>query len=547
MKSEGMAASLSRLWGSACRFVVGAVVVLALSVIVAELMARSLFDLSPLVYTRPPHPLLVVGDQASPAKLADLYNAPGGPMSLGYRPDGLAFEADSQAPTPTSMTTLSDFLFDHKLSRYSADDVDRLTCNDPDASALLVLGASAAQGFSASSKLLTWHALLEDALRRKLGKQDLYVFNAAMGGYNAFQDKLAYYLAAAPRVPMPVLFYNAGNDLQILSGGRVGDPAFLGTWYGSVYGDRLLLWVAEHSAIANTILQKRFADEFVAFTALLEQDDALFRRRASAAVTLYLESMSEILGVCEAEHRPCWVAIQPNRALTSARTGGSTPDVLSARRIREMYTLLEERLANHRYRDHFIDLTGLFDAGDREAYFTDTVHATNKGQRPIADGLAARIAPALTAALPRGRGVDRCAVLPQPQLLKSVPLDRVSAYGPDSRVSLADGSLSLHIGPHQWEWGAIAAIDLDPAWSDRELIVRVRLAVTNGDIAVEVFDDATRKAVSPDRPFRAGSGESTAYLRIQGHPRRVVLIFKKTLPDGIPNDAIVKEISVLAK
>ena len=491
--------------------------------------------------------MLVVGDQTPPTKLSDLYNAAGGPTSLGYWPDGLAFHADAHAPAPASMTTLSDFLFDHKLSRYSADDVDRLVCNDPDASALLVLGASAAQGFSASTKLLAWHALLEDILRRKLGKQNLYVFNAAMGGYNAFQDKLAYYLAAAPRVPMPILFYNAGNDLQVVSTNRAGDPAFLGTWYGTVYGDRLLFWLAEHSAIANTILQKRFADEYVAFIDRMEQDDALFRRRASAAVTLYLESMSEILEVCEAQHRPCWVAIHPNRALTSARTGGTTPDVLSARRMREIYSMLEQRLANHRYREHFIDLTGLFDAGDREGYFTDTVHVTDKGQPLIADALAAPIAPALIAPLPKGRAVDRCSALPQPQLLASVPLNHVSADRPDSQASFVDGSLLLHVGPHQWDWGAHADIDLDPAWSDRELIVRVRLAVTNGDIAVEVFDAATGKEVSPERPFRAGSGSSTAYLRIRGHPRRVSLIFKKSLPDGISNDAIVTEISVLAK
>ena len=225
-----MAVSRSERWGRTCRAVVETVIVLALSFLVSELVARYLFGLSPLEYTRPPHPLLVIGDQMAPAKLSDLDTAPGGPASLGYRPDGLAFQVDPEAPAPASMTTLSDFLFDHKLSRYSADDVDRLLCNDPDASGLLVLGASAAQGFSATSKLLTWHAVLEDSLRRKFGKPNLYVFNAAMGGYGSFQDKLVYHLAAAPRVPVPIVFYNGGNDLQVISSGRAGDPAFLGTW-----------------------------------------------------------------------------------------------------------------------------------------------------------------------------------------------------------------------------------------------------------------------------------------------------------------------------
>ncbi|WP_395710479.1 hypothetical protein [Reyranella sp.] len=539
--------SRSERWGRTCRAVVETVIVLALSFLVSELVARYLFGLSPLEYTRPPHPLLVIGDQMAPAKLSDLDTAPGGPASLGYRPDGLAFQVDPEAPAPASMTTLSDFLFDHKLSRYSADDVDRLLCNDPDASGLLVLGASAAQGFSATSKLLTWHAVLEDSLRRKFGKPNLYVFNAAMGGYGSFQDKLVYHLAAAPRVPVPIVFYNGGNDLQVISSGRAGDPAFLGTWYGTVYGNRLLLWLAENSAILNTVLQKSFGNSFIDFLARLEQDDALFERRANAAITLYLESMSEVLAVCEAEHRPCWVAIQPIRSLTSTRTGGNTPDVISARRVRQIYALFEQRLSNHRYRDRFIDLTGLFDDGDREGYFTDTVHVTDKGQPLIADALATRIAPALAAPLPKGRSVDRCAALVQPQMLASVPLDRVSADRSDTLVSYADGALRLRIGPRQWDWGAHVSFTLDPAWSDRNLVVRVKLEVTKGDTAVAVADAKTGREISPERPFKAGDGERTVYLPIRGHPTTIFVLFKKTLPDGLENIATVREISVLAK
>ncbi|MGD9884082.1 MAG: hypothetical protein AB7U95_28625 [Reyranella sp.] len=524
------------------------VIVFGLSFIAAELIARYVFGLSPLEYTRPPHPLLVIGDQFEPAKLSDLATEPGGPVSLGYRPDGVAFQADPQGPVPATMTTLSDFLFDHKLSRYSADDMDRLLCNDPEATGLLVLGASAAQGFSATSKLVTWHAELERILRRKFGKPNLYVFNAAMGGYNGFQDKLVYHLAAAPRVPVPIVFYNGGNDLQVLSTGRPGDPAFFGSWYGTVYGSRLLLWLAENSAIANTILQKRFGDAFIDYLARLESDDALFERRANASITLYLESMSEVLAACEAEHRPCWVAIQPNRALTSARTGGSTPDVISARRVRQIYALFEERLANHRYRDRFIDLTGVFDEGEREGYFADTVHITEQAGPLIAEALAAKVAPALTAPLPKGRSVDRCAVLAQPKLLANVPLDRVSRDHPETRVSYAaDGSLRLQIGSPQWYWGVHVPFTLDPAWSDRNLVVRVRFTVTKGDMAFAVANARTGKEISPDRPFEAGDGERTAWLPLRGHPREIFVLFKKALRDGSENSATVHEISVLAK
>jgi hypothetical protein len=412
----------------------------------------------------------------------------------------------------------------------------------------LVLGSSVAQGFSATSKLLSWHALLEDNLRRKLGKPNLYVFNAAMGSYNSFQDKLAFYLAAAPRVPMPILFYNGGNDMQVLSDNRAGDPAFLGAWYGAVYGDRLILWIAEHSAIANTILQQRFANSFIEFLARIEKDDALFEHRANAAITLYLESMSEILAVCEAEHRPCWVGIHPNRALTSVHNGGATPDVISARRMEQIYAMLKKRLANHRYREHFIDLTHVFDGAGGEGYFVDTVHVADKGQPLVAEALASRIAPALANPLPRGRTVDRCAALPQPELLANVPLDRVSSDRANTQVSYADGVLSLHVGSGRWEHGAHAAIELDPAWQKRDIIIRVRLAVRKGDIAVVVTDAAASKEISPERSFKAVDEDATAYLRIWGHHRRVLLIFKRTLPDGSPpSDVVVREISVLAK
>jgi hypothetical protein len=522
--------------------------VVALSAVAAELVARYIFDLSPLVYTRPLQPVFVTGDQVPPARLAALHDAPGGPGSLGYWPGGLAFHVDPAAPPPASTTTLSDFLFEHPLSRYSARDVDRILCGDPDASALFVLGGSAAQGFSASSRLRAWHVLLEDALRRKLGKPNLYVFNAAMGGYVAFQEKLAFHLAVAPRAPAAVLFYNSYNDLilQPITDTRPGDPVWLATWYGTVYGDRSLFWLAEHSAIANTVLQNIVAGSMIDLVARLERDDALFERRVGAAIDLYLESMSEVLAVCEAERRPCWVALQPNRALTSARTGGATPDVLSARRMVQIHDMLLKRLAGHRYRERFLDLSGVFDGGEGERTFTDPVHVSDSGQPLIAEALVVPIAPSLVAPLPRGRAVDRCATLTPPQLLAVVPLDRIAADG-DGRVSRSEGMVALRADPRQWAFAAHATIELDPAWSARPLAVRVRLAVAKGDVAVVVVDQSTGKEVSPDRPFTAGDGEAMAELAVRGHPSRLSVIFKKQLADGVASEAIVREIAVLAR
>ncbi len=54
-----------------------------------------------------------------------------------------------------------------------------------------MVGGSVAQGFSASGKTTTWHAVLEGLLRTEIRSDDLYVVNAAMGGFVSFQEKLA--------------------------------------------------------------------------------------------------------------------------------------------------------------------------------------------------------------------------------------------------------------------------------------------------------------------------------------------------------------------
>jgi len=59
-------AARGALWARICQSVVAGVIVLSLTAAAAELMARYIFNLSPLVYTRPPHPVLFAGNQAVP-------------------------------------------------------------------------------------------------------------------------------------------------------------------------------------------------------------------------------------------------------------------------------------------------------------------------------------------------------------------------------------------------------------------------------------------------------------------------------------------------
>ena len=81
----------------------------------------------------------------------------------------------------------------------------------------------------------------------------------------------------------------------------------------------------------------------------------------------------------------------------------------------------------------------------------------------------------------------------------------------------------------------------------RSLIVRVKLEVTKGDMAVVVVDAVTGRHTSPERAFKAGDGEQTAWLPIRGNPKAITLIFQKTLPDKLESDATVRDISVLMK
>jgi hypothetical protein len=212
----------------------------------------------------------------------------------------------------------------------------------------------------------------------------------------------------------------------------------------------------------------------------------------------------------------------------------------------QIYDMLQRRLAHHRYRERFFDLAGVFDGGERERYFTDPVHVSDSGQPLIAEALVAPIAPSLAAPLPRGRAVDRCAALTQPQLLAVVPLDRISADG-EGRVLRSEGIVTLRADPRQWALAAHATFELDPAWSSRQLAVRIRLAVNKGDVAVVVLDESTGKEVSHDRPFVAGDGDAMTELAIRGHPRRLSVVFRKELGDGVASQAIVREIAVLAR
>ena len=287
--------------------------ILVVSAIVAELAARWVFGLQPLHYRWPYQPLFVTGDYQYLVPNDRLAFAPGGPDALGYKQHGFGFYASPET-MPASSTPLSDFLFAHDRSRYSAQEVDRIACAQPEAILIYVLGASVAQGFSATGKATTWHAILERRLRERLGRADVYVFNAAMDVRTVCGAAGTARLPSCRGAAQPTLaiLLDGHNDLVIAahSGVRPGDPFQLGLRFSQFYGDGFVWWLAQHSAILHTLMRNELDDHVLAYRRRLEQDDALFARHAGAIAGLYSENMNELLASCHGRQLACLVALQ---------------------------------------------------------------------------------------------------------------------------------------------------------------------------------------------------------------------------------------------
>jgi lysophospholipase L1-like esterase len=383
------------------------------SAFAAEFIARQFFDLETLQYRRPYQPIFVSGDYHYLMPNEELPFVPGGPVAMGYRPGPFGFYYNADTPPPHSAATLADYLFAHKRSRYDAAEIDRLSCAGGDPVLIYVLGSSVAQGFSSEEKADTWHAGLERALRRQLDRQDVHLFNGAMGGFVSLQDRLAYHLAVAPRPARLVLIVNGYNDLTLPANSAVrpGDPFQLGLRYSQLFDDGFVWWAARHSAIANSILQSEFTSRITEFRQRLEQDDVVFARHAAAITDIYMENMEEVLDSCVARGQACRVAIQPARAVTAERVGTNAGDVLSQKRMVQLYRLLLKKVAASPHREHFIDLTHVFDRGEKMQHYADSVHPNYAGQQVLARALLAPTLAALRGAATVPAAAARCARL----------------------------------------------------------------------------------------------------------------------------------------
>lgn len=383
---------------------------LCATLLAAEIVARTVFGLQPLMFGYPYHPIFVSGDYYYLNTNEQLARGPGGPTAYGYEEGVFGYHYDPKTPASHSSANFADFLFNHTRSRYSTAEVDRVECTDKDAAAVFVLGGSVAQGFSASSPQATWHGVLEGLLRAKLGKQDVYLFNAAMGAFFSFQEKLAYYLAVVPRKGDAVLFLNSYNDLVIPAntGTRPGDPFQLGTRFSQFFGNGLVWWLAKHSAIVNGLIQAEFVRHAVAYRKELDEDDAVFARYAATVTDIYMENMGEVLDDCDARHKSCLVAIQPNRALTAANIGTRFDDIISGKRVKQLYDLLFAKIEKSAHRSSFIDLTHVFDSAGKIRDYADEVHPNDRGQQILAEALLEPTLALVTSGAARTAVTNRC-------------------------------------------------------------------------------------------------------------------------------------------
>ncbi|MDP1840921.1 MAG: hypothetical protein Q8L19_20655, partial [Reyranella sp.] len=162
--------------------------------------------------------------------------------------------------------------------------------------------------------------------------------------------------------------------------------------------DGFIWWLARHSAIAHTILQNEFNRHVTEFRRRLNEDDAVFGKQADAITDIYTENMNEVLGACEARGQPCLVAIQPAHSVTAGNIGVRVDDILSQKRMMQLYGLLLEKVAASPHRDKFIDLTKVFDKGEKLQLYADFVHPNYAGQQVLANALLAPTLAALRSA-----------------------------------------------------------------------------------------------------------------------------------------------------
>lgn len=381
-------------------------VLVLLALFVSEVGIR-LLGFQPRLYTRPYDPVFVSGEYFRKGVKNSAYRGlPSDPSLYEYQPDFFDVYTFRFRPAGSIRhVERTDFLFDNPHSRYSAREIDRIICAKPDALTIFVIGGSAAQGVGASRKENTWHALLEKKLRQEFRNPNIYVFNAAIGGFNTLQERLTYFLAVSPREPDIVLDLDGFNDvvLPLNTMVRPGDPYQTGIRYTQFYGSSFLQWLFENTALANFVSMRLFFYNRDAVRHLIEKDEAVFTNYQRSVVREYMRNTTSIIDDCLMRRRKCLVAFQPFRAISHQDAGLplEKPDVVSTSRLSRIYQLLQETAGASQYSSHYVDLSGVFSRRDRLGVYKDYVHFNDKGNEIIADALLPSVVDLIKSGTPR--------------------------------------------------------------------------------------------------------------------------------------------------
>jgi lysophospholipase L1-like esterase len=387
-------------------------------------------------------------------------------------------------------------------------------------------------------------------LRKNLQRSDVYVFNAAMGSFVSIQERLAYHLAAFPRGAEFVLIVNGANDLIVpaSSGVRPGDPSQIGTRYSQFYGNQLMHWLLERSALFNIFFRADLVNSILQHREKLLERDEAFEAYANTIVDLYLENMSAILEDCRANGTTCLVAIQPVRSLSATYVGSDRHDanVLPARRMRQMYEMLFKKLEGHRYAERFVDLTRLVKTEHELDFYTDTVHLDDRGQRLLADALLPTVETAIKAVKRRAaRSMIISCEKVLPKEIAVIDLARTSRLNEGEIRSSQDG-LRLIADPRRWSYSAVLSIGDQEDLSRPDASIRVQLGASSGEIGIGLATHIGAREFTAERSISVGSEDADIELPIPRGAKRMVLIFRKHSGDGHRSEVDIRRISVQA-
>ena len=342
--------------------------------------------------TRPFEPFFVSGDFYGAMSLEKLAKTREGPRAFGYKNAGGIY-LHERPKGPWEATGRADFLFDHYLSRYSAKDADKLNESTKRSLRIYIIGGSLAVGSSATAKEKTWHALLEQKLRKELARPDIHVINAAMGAFVSSQERMAMEWAVAPREPDMVIVLNGYNDLHtpVSVGVAPGDPLQTGMRYAEAYDTSFTRWFCQQSALARLLWKGRMERRIREYRDRVLADGEESARIGKGIVDVYVGNMEWLARRGKQMGAPVLVFFQPWKSLDD-------PSVLPAEKpladfARETALKIRLALAKLAQNGDFFDL-GLIQSR-LTRHYTDAVHLDDAGQEILAEEIFRRVLPAL--------------------------------------------------------------------------------------------------------------------------------------------------------